>query len=202
MPTGSQPIAFASYNNALFAYVNAQGMYVSFDNGNQWSYASNGLVANYSIRDFVSSGSNLFVTSEYGVFVTNDFGQNWVAINNGLKNLNTSSIEIFNDTLYVGTYGNGIWKHSISDIQLNVRIEQQSDASLIIYPNPASDYIHVATNSTNVRFKITDMIGGEVLTGSLDKSNEIDISEINCGTYIVFIQHDKKIQSIKLIISR
>ena len=169
LPTGSQVSAFASCDTALFAYLSVFGMYVSFDNGNQWNYAGNGLVANNSIRDFVSSGSKLFVTSDNGVFATSDYGLNWVGINNGLKNLDASSIEIFNDTLYVGSYGNGIWKRSIDDIQLNVEAYQESDHSLKIYPNPASDYIHVATNSNEAKFKLTDMIGREVLSGTLMK---------------------------------
>lgn len=202
LPTDREPLDFASCDSALFAYISVHGMYVSFDNGNNWTYANNGLVTNYSIRDFANSGSNLFVTSDYGVFATNDFGQNWVAINNGLKNLNTSSIKILNDTLYVGTYGNGIWKQSITDINLNVQDFQQSGKSIKVYPNPAYDYIHVATNSNKARFKIIDMVGKEVLSGSLNSSNEINISEIKCGAYIVFIQFDKKVLTTKLLINR
>jgi photosystem II stability/assembly factor-like uncharacterized protein len=94
LPTDREPLALASYDSALFAYISVHGMYVSFDNGNSWTYANNGLVTNYSIHDFANNGTNLFITTDYGVFTTNDFGQNWVAINNGLKNLNASSIKI------------------------------------------------------------------------------------------------------------
>ncbi len=202
LPTDREPRSLASCDSALFAYISVHGMYVSFDNGNNWTYANNGLVTNYSIRDFANKGSDLFVTTDYGVFATNDFGQNWFAINNGLKNLNASSIKILNDTLYVGTYGNGIWKQSITDINLNVHDYQQSDKSLKIYPNPASEYVHVATNSHKARFKIIDMVGKEVLSGNLNTSNEINISTIKCGAYVVFIQFDKKVQTTKLLINR
>jgi TRAP-type uncharacterized transport system substrate-binding protein len=104
--------------------------------------------------------------------------------------------------LYVGTYGNGIWKQSISDINLNVQDYQQSDKSLKVYPKPASDYIHVVTNSNKARFKIIDIVGKEVMSGSLNSSNEINISGIKCGAYIVFIQFDKKVQTTKLLINR
>ncbi len=202
LPSDREPLALASCDSALFAYISYDGMYVSFDNGNHWSYANNGLVTNNSIQDFANKGSNLFVTSDYGVFATNDFGQNWVAINDGLKNLHASSIKISNDTLYVGTYGNGIWKQSMTDLHLNVQDDQKSDKSLMIYPNPASDYMHVGTNSNNARFKILDMVGKEVLSGSLNSSNEINISGIKCGVYIVYIQLDKKVQATKLLINR
>ena len=202
LPTDREPLALASCDNALFAYISNHGMYVSFDNGDNWTYANNGLVPNYIIRNFENNGSTLFVTTDYGVFATNDFGQNWVAINNGLKNLNASSIKISNDTLYVGTYGNGIWKQSITDIKRNFQGFQQSDKLLKVYPNPASDYIHVVTNSNKARFKIIDMVGKEVLSGNLNLSNEINISGIKCGTYIVFILFDKKVLATKLLINR
>lgn len=60
----------------------------------------------------------------------------------------------------------------------------------------------VATNSNNARFKISDMMGREVLSGTLNSGNEIDISGINCGAYIITIQLDNKIQTTKLVIGR
>lgn len=201
LPIDREPVVLASCDSALFAYISYQGMYVSFDNGNNWNYASNGLPINYFINSFANNGSNLFVTTEYGVFGTNNFGQNWVEINNGLKNIIVGPIKILNDTLYVGTYGNGIWKQSITDINLN-QDYPQSDKSLTIYPNPASDYIRIITNSNKASYKIMDMLGKEVLSGNLDSSNEINISEIRCGAYIVLIQFDKKVETTKLLINR
>ncbi|NOT35778.1 MAG: T9SS type A sorting domain-containing protein [Saprospiraceae bacterium] len=202
LPQDREPTALASSEAAFFAHISVHGMYVSFDNGNSWAYANNGLVTNYSIRDFASKGSIVFVTTDCGVFVTNDFGQNWFAINHGLINKNASSIKIFNDTLYVGTIGNGIWKRGISDIHVNVHEHQQSDKSLLVYPNPASEYIYVASAFTNARYKIVDMIGKEVQSGSLSSGIKINISGIQSGAYLVFIQFGKKFQTKKLLISR
>ncbi|HNW88922.1 MAG TPA: T9SS type A sorting domain-containing protein [Bacteroidales bacterium] len=202
LPADREPIALANCDSALFAYISVHGMYVSFDNGNSWTYANNGLVTNYSIRDFASRGTDLFVTTDFGVFATNDFGQHWAAINDGLKNLNVSSIKFLNDTLYVGTYGNGIWKLSIADIHLNIQEYQQSNNSLMIYPNPASDYIHVSANSKKANFKIIDMLGKEILSGKVNSGGEINISEVRCGLYTIFVQLDKEVQTTKLIINR
>lgn len=198
LPIG-EPLALANCDSALFAYVH--GMYVSFDNGNNWAYANNGLITNYSICDFASRGTDLFVTTDFGVFATNNFGQHWFAINDGLKNLNVGSIKFLNDTLYVGTNGNGIWKLSMADIHLNVQEHQQSGNSIVIYPNPASDYIHVPANSGKANFKIIDMLGKEVISGMLNSDKEIDISGIQSGAYIVCIRFDNNIQTAKLLIN-
>jgi len=198
----SEPLAFASCDNALFAYIGFREMYVSFDKGNNWTYANNGLTASYSIRDFASQGTKLFVTSDKGVFATNDFGQHWIEINDGLKNPDASSIKILNDTLYVGTNSNGIWKRSLSDIAFNIPAFQQSGGIFSIYPNPASDYIRIASNAKEVKFKIIDMLGNEILAGNLNYSKEINISGINRGVYIVYMYFDNKVQTAKFSISR
>ncbi|MBL7914425.1 MAG: T9SS type A sorting domain-containing protein, partial [Bacteroidia bacterium] len=156
----------------------------------------------YSISDFTSSGSNLFVTSDYGVFVTSDFGQNWVAINDGLKNINTSSISVLNDTLYVGTYGNGVWMRSIADIHVYVQEFQQSDRSIKVYPNPASDLIYVSSSSKDAKFIIIDLVGKEVLSGNLNSSNEINVSGLASGSYLVVFQLENSVQATKLLINR
>lgn len=202
LPTEGEPTALATCDSALFAFIKGYGIYVSVDNGNNWTFANNGLVKNYAIHDFANNGSNLFVTSDLGVFLTNDFGQNWIAINIGLKNLNATAIKILNDTLYLGTYGNGIWKQSITDINVSVQDYKKSDKSLKIYPNPASNYIHVSTNSNKARFKIIDMVGNELMSGGVNSNNEINISGIQSGVYILFIQIDKNVQTTKLLINR
>lgn len=202
LPPNGKPISLVSCEGALFVYIQNYGMFVSFDNGNYWTFANNGLVTNISIRDFAYIGNNLFISSNYGVYFTNDFGQNWVSINNGLINLDLSSIKIMNDTLYVGTYGNGIWKRSLHEIPVNTQDPPQSDKSFIIYPNPASDYIHVANNSNAASFKIIDMIGKEVLSGNLEPQHEINISKIIDGAYIFLIHSGTKVQMMKFLINK
>jgi hypothetical protein len=200
----AEPLAFARCEGALFVYLKTREMYVSFDNGVSWFYAGYGLSTNWSIRDFATKGSYLFVTSEYGVFATNDFGQHWVSMNDGLKNMNASSIKILNDTIYVGTFGNsigtegnGIWKRRLPDIYIPT-----SDESLHIYPNPASDYIHIAGTSGNAKFKISDMFGNIILSGSFNVNTKINVSGLKCGIYIVYTQFDNQVQTAKLLISR
>lgn len=202
LPPNGKPIALVSCEGALFVYIQNYGMFVSFDNGNYWTFANNGLVSNISIGDFANIGNNLFISSNYGVYFTNDFGQNWVAINEGLKKLDISTIEILNDTLFVGTFGNGIWKRSIPEIQVNTLEHQKSDKLLKIYPNPAFNNIHVVTNISGSRFKIMDIIGNEVLSGNLNSQNEIDVSKMKDGVYLFLLQIDSKVQISKFLINK
>lgn len=203
LPTDRETNAISFCDSALFTYVSEHGMYVSRDSGNTWSYASNGLITSQGIRDFTSYHSNLFVTTENGVFVTGDFGMNWASINSGLKTLNTSSIKILNDTLYVGTYGNGIWKQAISNIALGTQDNQLSNNGIKIFPNPASDYIQILPISyRSTSIKIYDVLGNILLSENWYSKNKIDTSLLENGIYIVSVKLDNETLTSKLIINR
>lgn len=204
LPTDREPIDIAYCDSAIFTYVLAHGMYVSFDNGNNWTFASNGLnTGDFGIRDFANYGQHLFVSTENGVFVTSNYGQNWVECNDGLKNLNASAIKILNDTLYLGTYGNGIWKRAIEDISLFVSEYQNNSFNLKIYPNPANEYLKLESPYYgNFIIQIFDVMGRKIFSKSVETNETIDISNIPNGTYLITLKTKKNIKTKKLIINR
>lgn len=71
---------------------------------------------------------------------------------------------------------------------------------LILFPNPATDFISVKTNSPlyNEHYSITDQLGRKVQTGQFfDETATIDISQLNAGIY--FFRIGNQMQSIKMI---
>ncbi|HNQ13426.1 MAG TPA: T9SS type A sorting domain-containing protein [Bacteroidia bacterium] len=205
IPGGREPLSLAYCNSVLFVYLYGDGMYVSFNDGNNWFPANIGLVSNSNIRDFVNYGSHLFVTSDYGVFVTSNYGQNWYPINNGLRNLNASSIKILNDTLYVGTYGNGVWKQAIVDIGLGIQEQDQIKKLIQIFPNPFSAQTTLYTGDyfEHATLTISNSLG-QIVKQIIDISgNEISFSRDNLseGLYIVHLTETNKIYTGKIIVS-
>ena len=201
-----RPLSGLAYcEGALFAYVDVYGMYVSMDNGNTWTPGNSGLDIEYGygIRSFVPYRNSLFITTVKGIYYTDDYGQKWHSINSGLVNTNTSAITLFNDTLFVGTYGSGIWKCAVNSIPLSVSDIKPNERLIMIYPNPASEFIRILTDRVSNSFIISiyDLAGRKVLSG-MTENNEFDISELNEGTYIVSIITDKEQTSGKLIIRR
>jgi hypothetical protein len=203
LPIDREPEDLAFCDNALFTYISIHGMYVSFDNGNNWSYASNGLDTEWGIRDFAHYGQHLFVSTENGIFATSNYGQNWYECNDGLKNLNTSSLKILNDTLYAGTFGNGIWKRAIENINLSISEQQYSSFGFEIFPNPATDYLSIELSlDNNGEIQIFDIMGRKILSKSIETNEKISISNIPNGTYLVILKTSKNIKTKKLIINR
>lgn len=204
LPIDREPLEIAYCDSAIYTYVLVHGMYVSFDSGNNWTYASNGLIAgDWGIRDFANYGQHLFVSTENGIFVTSNYGQNWYECNDGLKNLNTSSLNLLNDTLYVGTYGNGIWKRTIENIHLSVSEHQNCEFDFMIFPNPATEYFSVKLPfNKSCEIQIFDIMGRNILTKSVETSNNINISNLQNGIYLVILKTKENILTHKLIINR
>lgn len=202
LPSDLEINDLAKTTDAIYAYVMVHGMYVSKDDGLTWSKADNGLDAGYwGINSFAFSDKNIFVTTENGIFYSDNYGQNWYALNDGLINRNVGSIVIFNDTLFVGTCGNGIWKHDIASIPLSIPENIFINEQIRIYPNPASNYFAITT-TTNLkkRIQIIDIKGEQILSEQISSNDLIDISNIPNGAYFILINTDKEVFTTKLLV--
>ena len=177
-------------------------LYSSSNKGNSWAEV-------YSFGSNVSSlnkfGDNYYVTTlGNGIYISNDKGVTWNnSLNVGLGNKFVTSIKIFNDTLYAGTNGNGIWKHDIKNILLSNNEANKFEDRLNIYPNPASDFLHIQTKSgANFELKIVDLMGKQILSQHNLSSGKIDVSNIQNGTYIIILNSIKGVLTQKLVINR
>jgi len=77
--------------------------------------------------------------------------------------------------------------------------------NLILYPNPASDYITIngLNDNEQVNFKIISIAGQTMFTGNLGESTTINTSNLPDGMYIVVLQSSQNSFSpLKLLIQR
>lgn len=184
LPTNRDPGGLAWCDSAIFAYIYGAGMYVSRDTGNYWSFAGNGLSTDEGFRDFVAYGSNLFLATQHGVFFTSNYGEHWFPVNDQLVNTNVGSLAIRNDTLYAGTYGNGVWKHPISSIPLSIKEPLPAVSTLGLHPNPASDMVKVHWQGpAAMELGVFDISGREVMGAILQSGAQLDVSALGTGFY-------------------
>lgn len=203
LPYNAEIFGFAKTTDALYVYVYAKGIYVSLDNGNSWSFANNGLNPDQGFTSYAFRDKNLFITTQSGVFYTDNYGQDWHALNGGLINKNTNGISIINDTLYVGIYGNGVWKYDVNNIPLYTNEFFRENGDLRIYPNPAKTNIEIQTDGVESgELKIFDILGNQILYRKIITNDPIDISEIKDGLYLLNFTSTNKSYSNKLIINR
>lgn len=83
-------------------YTIHDGVYFSYDDGNNWIKRNNGITTS-AINSIAVLGHVIFVgTNGGGVFYSTDEGDNWSAFNNGLSDLNINKLYIHGSTLYAG----------------------------------------------------------------------------------------------------
>ncbi len=71
-----------------------------------------------------------------------------------------------------------------------------------VYPNPTTDYINVeASKKTTLR--VYDMSQKLIKTVSLEKQDQVDLSDLSSGTYILsFYRKNNTIKTIKIIVQK
>ncbi len=107
-PCGGDVRCIASDGSNMFAGTSGTGLYLSTDNGSNWTAVNAGLT-NLYVHSLAISGSNTFAGTHGGVFLSTDNGSNWTAVNTGLTNLYVYSLAISGSNIFAGTYGGGVF---------------------------------------------------------------------------------------------
>jgi hypothetical protein len=76
-------------------------------------------------------------------------------------------------------------------------LNELDNASVLVYPNPANDFINVITSNnavTNLSIEVIDALGKVVLVQSIDNSmNSVNLSSLNSGVYFYQVKSNNRI---------
>ncbi len=222
--TNSNVISLKSFGGYLFAGTSqgsVGGIYISIDNGNNWTLSLN----DAWINSFLTLGSNIFVGSVgNGVWRSTNYGNNWTQINDGLGSgaYNVLSLGADDQYLFAGTVSSSIWRRPLSQIYTDINeetITQLTQFSLEQnYPNPFNPSTKIrysipsvslsgnAIEGSRVQLKVFDVLGNEVATlVNEDKpagSYEVDFnaSQLSSGIYLYKLSAGNFIQTRKMIL--
>ena len=107
-PNGGYINCIAFSGNHIFAGTYS-GVFLSTDNGSNWTTVNNGLTNQY-VLSLAVSGTNIFAgTDGGGVFLSTDNGSNWSAVNNGLTSQDVWSLAVSGTNIFAGTYNGGVF---------------------------------------------------------------------------------------------
>jgi len=122
--------------------------------------------------------------------------------------LNNAGLLNKNVSYTTGQYGADLYFEStdtLHDGELYAYLEtdvletgESSVHSLNIYPNPVKDILHVTLNNSGLKsVTIYDLNGRQV---SVTKgNNDVDVSQLPKGNYVVRVESDKEVKSFKII---
>src|ERR1051325_9957909 len=92
--------SLANNGNYLFAGTENYGLYLSTNNGTNWTQTS---INNLTVHSLVGNGSNVFAgTDGNGVYLSTNYGSNWHQTS--LNNKTVYSLAINDDNIFAGTY--------------------------------------------------------------------------------------------------
>lgn len=203
LPTDKEVTSMAYSEDAIYAFVDSYGMYVSKDMGLTWEAASGGFYTGFGIHSHAFRGQDIFVTTAKGVFYSIDQGQNWKSLNDGLPNIPVGPMVIYNDTLWVGTHGNGVWKRDMASIPTSRKDTLIATQQIKIFPNPATEYVYFDfADSDQATVQLIDMLGRVLMTTTLDEQKRIPVDRYASGTYVIVITTGRYVYNSVLIKKR
>jgi hypothetical protein len=82
-----------------------------------------------------------------------------------------------------------------------------NNSDLILYPNPASDYLKIKSISKNsheqINWQLTDLSGKEILSGNfIEPETTLNINELNAGFYFLKLKTDKESITKKISVQK
>jgi len=154
----------------------------SEDFGDSWTNILISMQEDMNSIDFLDNGTGYIVGNSGTLLKSTDYGNTWTT-ENFIHSNDLIYVRVFDENLVFVLDENGILY--INDGGSS--IDEQRNAQINIFPNPASEEIHVKNTLNNhpVEFNIIDMQGRKLITSSIEN---IDIRSIPKGIYILEIK--------------
>lgn len=84
-------------------------VYASPLTSSDWTSIQNGLVATGGVNALMQYGNKLWLATSSGIFTNTVGGNGWKEANDGLSNLNVTSLTASKGKVYAGTWGSGVF---------------------------------------------------------------------------------------------
>ena len=145
-PHNGRTNCFAISGNNIFTGIENDGIYLSTNDGANWTLINTGLT-NTGVRSLSISGINVFAaTAGSGVFLSTNNGTNWTAINNGLTNTDVRSIIAMSPYITVGTNGGGVFGSSDNGVTWGTNNAGLTDLHVSSLGFPSTNILFAGTS--------------------------------------------------------
>jgi len=148
-----------------------------FDSNNNFYFSSS---SNHTIRKVDNSG---IITTIAGTGIVGYSGDGGLATS---AQLNSPYGIIFdtNGNLLISEYNNSIIRQ-VNNATLSTNNFSIEKETLIIYPNPSTDFIKILGLSKAEKFSIYNTLGTKIYRGTITINDKINIQELNNGIYFL-----------------
>ncbi|AEA42630.1 T9SS type A sorting domain-containing protein [Fluviicola taffensis] len=179
------PIAFGQTDHQVDAQAMAWspndltidlGDSVTWINNNNGSHNLNGTTATFAANP-----------ESFSMLTT---GQNWTFG----KRFNVPGIYMYRCDVH-----SAMMTGKVTVVDPNLGLDNKTTSVISFGPNPAVETITIQTTATDFTVVIYDMAGKQVLSENLKNKNQLNISSLKQGTYVIEINAQGKILQEKLV---
>ncbi len=207
--TAANPILNTVHYNSIHApialAINGNDLYFSTTSANVNTVKKIDITQDYPTASIFMSGSGVtfhIIIHEGYLYMSELFIGKFGLVNGGgiallMYEGLPNGLAVYDNYLYVAQIvNNRIYKYDVSLILSTNDVIPIGEKS-VLYPNPASDYIKVSKLTRTENFKIYDMLGIEVLNGSIALNGQIEIKSLNKGMYFIHFDDRSTMKFIK-----
>lgn len=189
---------------SVSGYSSSQKVYMTTNNGLNWTNISNGL-PNVPVNKIIyQNGGNglMYAGTDLGFYYYD--GNVWHAMNQGLPLTQVSDIAIqySSGKIRIGTHGRGVFETDILDPLVGTN--EQLKRHLKIYPNPNNNgtvSIEVYNISNTASYQFLDLNGKTISHGAIKNGvNKIELEGCPKGIYLIHLIMDNEIRTEKLVL--
>lgn len=199
-----QSVKVNSAGTVIVSGFSADKVYHSYDNGMTWTLVSNicaDVLESY-YENMLVAGRN--INSHIGCWFSEDWGYTWTNLVDAIINPNVRHISISpTNTVYIQSYYSSFYDHHLFK-SINPIVSSNDlfyTSTIELYPNPTKNKISISNNKYGkiLRFDIYNQ-NGQILNSRNFLNNEIDVSNLNPGLYIIEFEFENKKVRKKIII--
>lgn len=204
-------------NNRILLGTN-RGVYVSTNAGTDWQSPTMWQYVQCMVQDSKNANKFYAGTNSSGVFMTTNSGTDWSELNTGLavKNIQCMDVDPVNNVLYIGTYGGGIYRMSLTTGVEDEPPYKEMPSQFVLcqnFPNPfnaSTEIRYELKKSGKVRLSVLDLHGrviralvNGVQSGGLKREvwdgKEGSGREVPSGIYLILLDAENQTEIRKMI---
>ncbi|UOK43160.1 MULTISPECIES: CotH kinase family protein [Flavobacterium] len=87
---------------------------------------------------------------------------------------------------------------SLEGVAQTLSNEENTVSNFIVYPNPVTDIVHISHRLSNLSYKLFGIDGKMIQEGQLE-NNEINLSHLTAGLYLLQLEGDGKSETKKIL---
>ncbi|NIF04858.1 T9SS type A sorting domain-containing protein [Chryseobacterium sp. Tr-659] len=184
--------------NQIFLKGNNGDFFKSNDGGTTWTQSQLPYYSFDKIK-FVDQNTG-YVADQEKVYKTIDGGTTWSLLLDNNYGFDIKTLEVGGDYLYLSGNGGRIYKYSLGFLAASEADANTNTNDLKIYPNPATDYVHVSTKKKINEIRLIDISGKMIKT--VRNTSQIGVSEHHPGMYFLEIIYGDNTKQVTKIIKK